>query len=48
LDWKPTVSFEEGVQRVLDSIEYWREAPLWTPEKISDATETWFEFMNKA
>ena len=47
LDWKPTVSFEEGVQHVLDSIDYWREAPLWTPDTISDATETWFKFMNK-
>ena len=43
LDWQPRVSFEEGVGRVLANIEYWREAPLWTPDTIADATKTWFE-----
>jgi UDP-glucose 4-epimerase len=48
LDWKPGVSFEQGVQRVVGAIEYWRDAPLWTPDTISDATETWFKFMQKS
>ncbi|EWY42521.1 NAD dependent epimerase/dehydratase [Skermanella stibiiresistens SB22] len=42
LGWKPRVSFEEGVRRVLDNIDYWREAPLWDPEAIATATRTWF------
>lgn len=42
LGWKPRVSFEEGVRRVLDNIDYWREAPLWDPEAIAIATQTWF------
>jgi UDP-glucose 4-epimerase len=41
LGWAPQVSFEEGVQRVLDNIEYWRNAPLWAPETIAEATKTW-------
>jgi UDP-glucose 4-epimerase len=47
LGWKPEVSFEEGVQLVLENIDYWRDAPLWEPESIANATETWFEFLSE-
>jgi UDP-glucose 4-epimerase len=30
------------VQRVLNDIGYWRDAPLWTPDTIAEATRTWF------
>jgi len=46
LDWKQKVSFEEGVGRILDNIDYWKDAPLWTPEKIADATKTWFDMLS--
>ena len=42
LGWMQQVSFEEGVRRILDNIEYWRNAPLWDPETIAKATKTWF------
>lgn len=42
LGWKQEISFEEGVRRILDNIEYWRNAPLWEPETIAKATKTWF------
>ena len=45
LGWKPKVSFEEGVARILAEIDYWREAPLWDPASIARATETWFKFL---
>ena len=45
LNWKPRVSLEEGVAIVLDNIDFWREAPLWTPEKIADATKNWFKYL---
>lgn len=47
LGWAPAVSFEEGVGRILENIEYWREAPLWEPQSIATATETWFRFMGE-
>jgi len=42
LDWKPRVSFEEGVKIMLSSIKDWSDAPVWTPESIDKATRTWF------
>jgi len=47
LGWAPRVSFEEGVATMLRQIDYWRDAPLWTPEKIADATKTWFECLGR-
>ena len=47
LGWKAKVTFEEGVQRVLDSIDYWKDAPVWTPDSISDATKDWFKYLGK-
>lgn len=45
LNWKPEVSFEEGVERILANIDYWKNAPLWEPDSIAKATETWFKYM---
>ncbi len=46
LGWRQKVSFEDGVGEILANIDYWREAPLWEPESIANATRTWFQFMN--
>jgi UDP-glucose 4-epimerase len=46
LGWTQKVGFEEGVQRILDNIEYWRNAPLWDPETIAKATKTWFVMLS--
>jgi UDP-glucose 4-epimerase len=43
LGWKPRVSFEEGVGRMMAQIQNWRDAPLWDPASIEKATKTWFE-----
>ena len=43
LNWQAKVSIEEGVKIMLDHIDYWREAPVWTPESIADATSDWFK-----
>ncbi|MGB9041762.1 MAG: GDP-mannose 4,6-dehydratase, partial [Pseudolabrys sp.] len=47
LGWKPAVSFKDGVQRMMDKIELWSDAPLWDPQTIAQATKTWFEFLGK-
>lgn len=45
LGWHPSVSFADGVARVLENIDYWAEAPLWTPETIRGATQNWFKYL---
>jgi UDP-glucose 4-epimerase len=45
LEWRPQISFENGVARILENIDYWKDAPLWNPNSIADATKTWFKFM---
>ncbi len=46
LGWSPSISFEEGVGRVVENIEYWREAPLWDEASIAKATKTWFDTLS--
>jgi UDP-glucose 4-epimerase len=47
LGWSPHVSFEEGVATMLSQIDYWANAPVWTPDSIEDATKTWFQYLNR-
>ena len=39
LGWKQNVSFDQGVAKILANIEYWRDAPLWDPNSIANATK---------
>ena len=43
LGWKPKVTLEEGIKIMLNDIESWHNAPVWTPEKIAKATKNWFK-----
>lgn len=47
LGWEPRMSFKGGVQALLANIDYWKEAPVWTPETISEATKEWFDYLKK-
>ena len=42
LGWRPRVSFDVGVTTILTNIDFWKDAPLWTPETIEKATAGWF------
>lgn len=46
LGWRPKVSFTEGVAKMLEHIAYWRDAPLWDPETIQEATADWFRYLS--
>lgn len=48
LGWKAEISLEEGVARILEQIDYWREAPLWTPDAIAVETKDWFKYLGKS
>ncbi len=45
LGWQPRVSLEDGVQRMLEAIDYWREAPVWEPGGIARETADWFKYL---
>lgn len=47
LNWKPKVTFEDGVKIMLDNIEQWRDAPVWDEESINEATKDWFECLGE-
>lgn len=47
LDWFPQVSFPDGVAQMLANIDLWRDAPVWTPDSIKEATKEWFEHLGK-
>ena len=47
LNWTPKISIEDGVKLVLENIEYWRNAPVWTPDTIANETEDWFKYLGK-
>ena len=46
LQWKPRVSLEQGVTIMMENIDYWREAPVWNPDSIADATKAWFQYLS--
>jgi UDP-glucose 4-epimerase len=45
LGWKPQVTIGDGVRIMLDNIDYWRDAPVWTTERIAEATSDWFRHL---
>lgn len=45
LGWSAQVNIESGVREVLKNIDYWRDAPVWTPSLIATATEDWFKYL---
>lgn len=45
IGWKAVTPFEKGVQIMLDHIDNWKKAPVWTPEKIKGATKEWFLYL---
>lgn len=46
LHWKPEVTFEAGIKVMMEHIDYWREAPVWTPESIDEATKDWHKYLS--
>lgn len=45
LNWTPKVKFEDGVATMLKSMDQYKDAPLWTVDKIADATKDWFKYL---
>ena len=45
LNWKYTINIKEGINLVLKDINFWKNAPLWSPAKIKVATSDWFKYL---
>ena len=45
LKWKPKIKIEEGIKILMENIDYWKKAPIWTPKKIKKKTKTWFRYL---
>ncbi len=46
LNWAPKVSIEKGIKIMVNNINGWKSAPVWTPTKIKKATKDWFKYLN--
>ena len=44
--WKPKIKFEDGVNKILKDIDYWKNSPLWDKRSIEQATNSWFKYLN--
>ena len=45
LKWKPKITIDQGIKLLLKDINYWRNAPVWTPKKIKLATNDRFKYI---
>ena len=45
LNWKPKIGLKIGIEIVLKNINWWKNAPLWTPSKIKKATKNWHKYL---
>jgi UDP-glucose 4-epimerase len=45
IGWRAQVPIEAGVAELLANLEYWRDAPVWTPDAIVEATQSWFKYI---
>ena len=45
LGWEPRIRIEEGIEQLLHKVDDWKDAPVWTPETIEQATRGWFHHL---
>lgn len=48
LGWQAGVSFEDGVRTMVGNIADWKDAPVWNPATIGEATDAWFRYLSAA
>lgn len=47
LDWNPNIPIEVGIKNMLKDINYWKNAPVWTPKSIEKVTSDWFKYLGE-
>ena len=48
LGWNPRIPIEIGIKNMLSNIDYWKDAPVWTPSSIEKATSDWFKYLGSS
>lgn len=43
LGWEPKVNIERGIGKMLENLDYWKEAKVWEPQAIAEETKEWVE-----
>ena len=46
LGWNSQISFKKGISLCLEHIDYWKNAPIWTPDSIKESTRNWFKYLS--
>ena len=47
LGWQPRVAFADGVRSMLEHLDDWRQAPVWTPATIAESTASWHHYLTR-
>jgi UDP-glucose 4-epimerase len=47
LGWTPEVQFSDGLRELIENIQEWKSAPLWTPELIYKEVAPWNDLIGK-
>jgi UDP-glucose 4-epimerase len=45
LGWRPQMSFQDGIAGMLEQVDQWQAAPVWTPETIAEKTAVWHRYL---
>ena len=45
IDWKPKINIDTGIKIMLNNINDWSKAPVWTRKKIKKETKNWFKYL---
>jgi UDP-glucose 4-epimerase len=45
LQWRAEIPIEAGVAELLQCLDEWRDAPVWTADRIAEATREWFRYL---
>ena len=46
LDWEPKIQIEQGIKMLMKDINDWKEAKVWTAEKIEEEIKNWSKYLN--
>ena len=44
-NWSPKVDIKKGIKILLNNIDYWKNAPVWTKKSIKKETKNWFKYL---